>query len=296
MIGETLREFVEAGLEREDAARIADLRDQALRQARRAQRPVGARCRRRRGRDAATGSRRSACPMPGGWPSRWPWPESTRSGSTRCRQLAGPATPAALRSIAASLNAQKLVGELRESTDRMSSLVGAVKAYAYMDRGGVVQADVHEGLETTLTVLAHKLKHTADRGRARLRPHPAAADRSTARSSTRCGPTCSTTRSTPSASRARSPCARGATATASWSTSPTRARDPAGGPRRTYSSRSSPPRTSATAPGLGLDTARRIVEERHGGSLTLRHRRAGHDVPRLDPLPATHPNRTETTA
>ena len=42
----------------------------------------------------------------------------------------------------------------------MSSLIGAVKAYAYMDRGGVVEADIHDGLETTLTVLAHKLKHT----------------------------------------------------------------------------------------------------------------------------------------
>jgi len=52
------------------------------------------------------------------------------------------------------------VSELRESTERMSSLIGAVKSYAYMDRGGLVQADIHEGLETTLTVLAHKLKHT----------------------------------------------------------------------------------------------------------------------------------------
>jgi signal transduction histidine kinase len=73
---------------------------------------------------------------------------------------AGPATPAALGSIAAAIGAHSLVSELRESTDRMSSLVGAVKAYAYMDRGGVVQADIHEGLETTLTVLAHKLKNT----------------------------------------------------------------------------------------------------------------------------------------
>src|ERR1700733_9711450 len=42
----------------------------------------------------------------------------------------------------------------------MSTLVGAVKSYAYMDRGGLVEVDLHEGLETTLTVLAHKLKHT----------------------------------------------------------------------------------------------------------------------------------------
>jgi signal transduction histidine kinase len=42
----------------------------------------------------------------------------------------------------------------------MSALVGAVKSYAYMDRGKVVEVDIHEGLETTLTVLGHKLKHT----------------------------------------------------------------------------------------------------------------------------------------
>jgi signal transduction histidine kinase len=29
-----------------------------------------------------------------------------------------------------------------------------------MDRGGLVEVDVHEGLETTLTVLGYKLKHT----------------------------------------------------------------------------------------------------------------------------------------
>jgi len=51
----------------------------------------------------------------------------------------------------------------------MSSLIGAVKAYAYMDRGGVVEADVHEGLETTLKVLSYKLKHKGNRDQARLR-------------------------------------------------------------------------------------------------------------------------------
>jgi len=42
----------------------------------------------------------------------------------------------------------------------MSDLVGAVKSYAYLDRGGVVETDIREGLEMTLTVLGHKLKHT----------------------------------------------------------------------------------------------------------------------------------------
>ena len=78
----------------------------------------------------------------------------------RVAELAGPATEAALRWVAATLTAGRLAAELEESTERMSTLVGAVKSYAYMDRGGLVEVDLHEGLETTLTVLAHKLKHT----------------------------------------------------------------------------------------------------------------------------------------
>jgi signal transduction histidine kinase len=77
--------------------------------------------------------------------------------------VAGPATEAAVAWVAASLNARGLAAELCESTDRMSTLVGAVKSYAYMDRGEVVEADVHEGIKTTLMVLGHKLKHTSIR-------------------------------------------------------------------------------------------------------------------------------------
>jgi len=73
---------------------------------------------------------------------------------------AGPATGAALGWVAASLTARGLADELQESTRRMSALVSAVKTYAYMDRGGTVEVDLHEGLETTLAVLGHKLKHT----------------------------------------------------------------------------------------------------------------------------------------
>jgi signal transduction histidine kinase len=43
----------------------------------------------------------------------------------------------------------------------MSDLVTAMKSYAYVDRGALVEVDLHEGLETTLVVLRHKLKHTA---------------------------------------------------------------------------------------------------------------------------------------
>jgi signal transduction histidine kinase len=79
----------------------------------------------------------------------------------RIADIAGPGTPAAVGWIAASLTAGGLAAEIAESTERMSKLVKAIKAYAFMDRGDVVETDVHEGLETTLVVLGHKLKHTA---------------------------------------------------------------------------------------------------------------------------------------
>jgi signal transduction histidine kinase len=78
----------------------------------------------------------------------------------RVSAAAGPATEAALAWVAATLTARSLAEELQESTRRMSGLVAAVKTYAYMDRGGVVEVDLHEGLENTITVLGHKLKHT----------------------------------------------------------------------------------------------------------------------------------------
>jgi signal transduction histidine kinase len=79
----------------------------------------------------------------------------------RVRALAGPRTGGVLEVVVAGLTARGLAADLEEATRRMSDLVGAVKAYAYMDRGEVVEVDLHEGLETTLTVLGHKLKHTA---------------------------------------------------------------------------------------------------------------------------------------
>jgi hypothetical protein len=36
---------------------------------------------------------------------------------------------------------------------------GTLDSSTYMDRGALVEVDVHEGLETTLTVLGRKLRH-----------------------------------------------------------------------------------------------------------------------------------------
>ncbi len=79
----------------------------------------------------------------------------------RLAAIAGPGTGAAIAWIAASLTTRGLAAEIAESTERMSKLVKAIKAYAFMDRGELVETDVHEGLETTLLVLGHKLKHTS---------------------------------------------------------------------------------------------------------------------------------------
>jgi signal transduction histidine kinase len=66
-----------------------------------------------------------------------------------------------MRWISASLAARQLAAELVFSTDQMGDLVKAIKKYAYMDRGEVVEVDLTEGLDTTLTILKHKLKHTS---------------------------------------------------------------------------------------------------------------------------------------
>jgi signal transduction histidine kinase len=73
---------------------------------------------------------------------------------------AGPGRDPALRWVSATLTAQSLAADLQESTRRMSALVGAIKSYTYMDRGDLVEVDIHEGIEMTLMVLGHKLKHT----------------------------------------------------------------------------------------------------------------------------------------
>ncbi|MBV9414382.1 MAG: cyclic nucleotide-binding domain-containing protein, partial [Solirubrobacterales bacterium] len=158
MIGAAIREFTDAGIEREDAARIADLREQALRQCA-ARDTLSA-------LDAADAEdemrdRLEELEIPDAWRLAEPLAAAGLDGDwlAQLHALAGPATPAAIRWIVGSLSAQRLASDLRESTERMSSLIGAVKAYAYMDRGGLVEADVHEGLETTLKVLGHKVKH-----------------------------------------------------------------------------------------------------------------------------------------
>jgi signal transduction histidine kinase len=60
--------------------------------------------------------------------------------------------------LAATLEITGLTDEVRVSAGRISELVGAMKDYTYMDRGAPLEVDIVASLESTLTILGHKLK------------------------------------------------------------------------------------------------------------------------------------------
>src|SRR6058998_449608 len=66
---------------------------------------------------------------------------------------------AALIRIAASVEVASLLDQIESGTARISDLVRAIKEYTYMDQTPVQNVDVVKSLETTLTILNHKLKH-----------------------------------------------------------------------------------------------------------------------------------------
>jgi signal transduction histidine kinase len=152
--------FMEAGIDRDEARHLVELQTAALERC--AARTVLS------GLDAADledelTDQLSALGVPEAWTLSPPLAAAGIDGPfiEEVAATAGDYTVPTLRWIAASLSARQLAGELRDSTDQMSHLVKAIKAYAYMDRGDVVQVDLREGLETTVTILGHKLKHTS---------------------------------------------------------------------------------------------------------------------------------------
>jgi signal transduction histidine kinase len=51
-----------------------------------------------------------------------------------------------------------LLSEVKDASRRISGLVSAVRSYSQLDRAEVQRIDVTEGLESTVVMLAHKLK------------------------------------------------------------------------------------------------------------------------------------------
>lgn len=73
--------------------------------------------------------------------------------------------PALLEDILSWLNTttriDRLLYEIKSSTTRISELISAVKSYSYMDQAPLQDVDIHNGLESTLTMLQHKLKEAS---------------------------------------------------------------------------------------------------------------------------------------
>ena len=60
--------------------------------------------------------------------------------------------------VAALLTAAALVHEIEHSTARISELVKAIKEYSYMDQAPEQEVDLHSGLDSTLTIMAYKIR------------------------------------------------------------------------------------------------------------------------------------------
>ncbi|HET6703694.1 ATP-binding protein [Amycolatopsis sp.] len=63
----------------------------------------------------------------------------------------------AVRWLAYALETEMLMGEIEDSTTRISALVGKAKQYSQMDRAPHQWVDVHDGLDSTLVMLSGKL-------------------------------------------------------------------------------------------------------------------------------------------
>jgi signal transduction histidine kinase len=60
--------------------------------------------------------------------------------------------------LEATIAGAGLLNEIKLSSTRTSELVKAMKDYSYMDQAPLQELDVHEGIDSTLTILSYKLK------------------------------------------------------------------------------------------------------------------------------------------
>jgi signal transduction histidine kinase len=152
---DTVHRFVSTGVEREDAGRLVELQQAALARAGEGESGVAAADR----EDRLAGLLDDIGQE--GWRLAEPLARACvdEAWLEQVQTAAGPATGAALEWVAASLTAQTLVGELHESTARISELVAAIKDYTHMDRAAIEDVDVHAGLDSTLTMLKYRIKH-----------------------------------------------------------------------------------------------------------------------------------------
>jgi signal transduction histidine kinase len=73
--------------------------------------------------------------------------------------VAGSSLAPELMRFATLLEMDRIADELEHSTARISDLIKAIKEYSYMDQAPSQNVDIKQSLETTLTIMNHKLKH-----------------------------------------------------------------------------------------------------------------------------------------
>lgn len=72
--------------------------------------------------------------------------------------VAGASLGPELTRFATLLEMERIADELENSTARISDLIKAIKEYSYMDQAKLQEVDITNSLETTLTIMHHKLK------------------------------------------------------------------------------------------------------------------------------------------
>ena len=63
-----------------------------------------------------------------------------------------------IRWLALSFDVMTMINSGLKGAERVSALVQSMKSYSHLDRGAKQQVDVHQGIEDTLQLLSHKLK------------------------------------------------------------------------------------------------------------------------------------------
>ena len=72
--------------------------------------------------------------------------------------LPGPALEPGLEWVASTFATATLLAEIKESTRRITELVAAIRSYSQLDRAAMQLINVTDGLESTLVMLGHKLR------------------------------------------------------------------------------------------------------------------------------------------
>jgi signal transduction histidine kinase len=82
-------------------------------------------------------------------------------GDIECAQESFPSNVLsdALNWLEALISNMQLVGTIEESIARVTELVMAVKKYAYEDKNKQHKLDIHDTIQSTLTILGHKFRH-----------------------------------------------------------------------------------------------------------------------------------------